>query len=86
MPAKVSDNAEKELYLTPAGHYTAADIAANGNMTASQKFKGIKSEHNMNPKRRHCLSYIGYKGQCQVQRIIGGKPYQFCCPPASTNS
>ncbi len=50
MPDKVLSEAEKELYLTPGGHYTDADIAANGRVTASQKFKGIKSDHNMNTK------------------------------------
>ncbi len=82
MPDKVSNDAEKELYLTPGGHYTAADIAANGNVTASQKFKGIKSDHNMNPKPGDIVCPIsGTKANPKFTWIIGGKPYQFCCPP-----
>ncbi len=82
MPAKVADSAEKELYLTPGGHYTAADIEANGNVTASQKFKGLKSDHNMNPKVGDILCPIsGTKANPKFTWTIGGKAYQFCCPP-----
>ncbi len=82
MPDKVSSDAEKELYLTPGGHYTAADVAANGNMTASQKFKGIKSDHNMNPKSGDTICPIsGTKANAKFTWVIAGKPYQFCCPP-----
>src|SRR5262249_5295427 len=31
---------ERELFLTPGGVYTAADIQANGNTTPAEKFKG----------------------------------------------
>ncbi len=82
MPEKVADNAERELYLTPGGRYTAADIAANGNMTASQKFKGLKSEHNMKPDVGDMLCPIsGTKANSKFTWIIDSKPYQFCCPP-----
>ena len=50
MPDKVADDAERELYLTPGGIYTQADIEANGNLTASQKFKGFMAKHDMHPK------------------------------------
>ena len=50
MPDKVSDDAERKLYLAPGGIYTQADIDANGNMTATQKFKGFMAKHDMHPK------------------------------------
>lgn len=82
MPDKVSNDAEKELYLTPGGHYTAADVAANGNMTASEKFRGIKSDHNMHPQAGDTVCPIsGTKANPKFTWVIGGKPYQFCCPP-----
>lgn len=82
MPDKVTSASERELYLTPGGHYTAADIEANGNMTASQKFKGIKSDHNMNPKPGDVVCPVsGTKANPKFTWIIGGKPFQFCCPP-----
>lgn len=82
MPAKVADDAERELYLSPGGQYTAADVTANGNLTASQKFKGIKSEHDMKPESGDMLCPIsGTKANPKFTWIIGGKPYQFCCPP-----
>jgi hypothetical protein len=82
MPAKVANEAERELYLTPGGRYTAADIEANGNMTASQKFKGIKSEHDMKPEVGDMLCPIsGTKANSKFTWIIDGKPYEFCCPP-----
>jgi len=82
MPTKVADRAEKEFYLTPGGRYTAADIVANGNTTATLKFQGIKSEHDMRPKTGDMLCPIsGTKANPKFTWIIDGKPYQFCCPP-----
>ena len=51
MPLKVADDKERELYLTPGGAYTEADIAANGKQTASEKYRGFLSEHDFSPKR-----------------------------------
>lgn len=82
MPDKLADDAERDLYLTPGGRYTAADVAANGNVTASQKFKGIKSAHDMNPKSGDRICPITEtKANPKFTWIIDGKPYQFCCPP-----
>lgn len=82
MPAKVANDAERDLYLTPGGRYTAADIAANGNVTASQKFKGLKSAHNMKPEVGDKLCPIsGTKANPNFTWIIDGKPFEFCCPP-----
>ncbi len=82
MPDKLADDAERELYLTPGGRYTAADITANGNVTASQKFKGIKSAHDMNPKPGDRICPITEtKANPNFTWVIDGKPYQFCCPP-----
>ncbi len=82
MPAKVASDVEQKLYLTPGGRYTAADIQANGNVTASQKFKGVKSEHDMKPNVGDMLCPIsGTKANPKFTWIIDGKPYQFCCPP-----
>jgi len=82
MPEKIADTEENELYLTPGGRYTAADVAANGKMTASQKFKGIKSTHDMKPKVGDRLCPITEtKANPNFTWIIDGKPYEFCCPP-----
>ncbi len=82
MPSKVANDKERELYLTPGGRYTADDIAANGDATATQKFKGIKSEHNMKPEVGDQLCPIsGTKANPKFTWIIDGKPYEFCCPP-----
>ena len=43
MPCKVTDEAERQLYLTAGGKFTAADIKANGSKTASQKYRGFHS-------------------------------------------
>ena len=82
MPDKLAASEEQELYLTPVGRYTSADIAANGNVTASQKFKGIKSAHDMNPKEGDRICPITEtKANPKFTWVIDGKPYQFCCPP-----
>lgn len=82
MPDKVADEAERELYLTPAGLYTQADIKANGNLTASRKFKGFMAKHDMHPKPGDKICPITMtKANPACSWIVGGKTYEFCCPP-----
>lgn len=82
MPAKLGSAREKELYLTPGGKYTADDIAANGNTTASQKFKGIPAKHDRKPQPGDRVCPISMtKANPKFTWIIGGQAYQFCCPP-----
>jgi len=82
MPDKVADEAERELYLTPGGIYTQADIEANGNMTASQRFKGFMAKHDMHPKPGDKICPVTMtKANPTCSWIVGGKKYEFCCPP-----
>jgi hypothetical protein len=82
MPAKVADDEERELYLTPGGLYTQEDITANGNVTASQKFKGVMAAHDLHPKTGDKLCPITLtKSNPKFTWIIGGKAYELCCPP-----
>lgn len=82
MPGKVADKEEHNLYLTPGGKYTASDIAANGNVTAAVKFKGRKSSHDMSPKKGDKICPITKtKANADFAWIVGGKTYEFCCPP-----
>jgi hypothetical protein len=62
MPAKVTDDAERQLYLVPGGAYTAADIDANSRCTASEKFKGFRAKHDSHPKAGDRL--------CPVNRLL----------------
>lgn len=82
MPSELPADEEQSLYLTPGGKYTEADIEANGRMTASQKFKGILSSHDMKPKPGDRICPITLtKANPKFTWIIGGEPYEFCCPP-----
>lgn len=82
MPAKVADEAERDLYLTPGGKYTEADIEANGRHTASEKFAGFRAEHDPSPAPGSRLCPITQtKANPACSWIIGGKTYEFCCPP-----
>ncbi len=65
---------ERELYLTPGGIYTEADIKANGKQLPSQKFRGVRPSHDFkpNPGDRICPVTLtkanpGYTG------VIGGE-------------
>lgn len=79
---KVSGDEERQLYLTPGGKYTEADIKANGNMTASQKFKGVMSSHDRKPKSGDKICPITRtKANPKITWVVGGKTYEFCCPP-----
>jgi YHS domain-containing protein len=82
MPAGLPAAEEQALYFTPGGKYTEADIAANGHMTASQKFKGILSSHDMKPKSGDRICPVTLtKANPKFTWTIDGKPYEFCCPP-----
>jgi len=82
MPSKVADDEERKLYLTPAGKYTVADIKANGSMTASVKFKGLKADHDLKPKSGEKICPVTLtKANPKFSWVIDGKVYEFCCPP-----
>jgi hypothetical protein len=82
MPVAATGSEEELLYLTPGGKYTLADIAANGHVTASKKFKGIPSNHNAKPDAGDRLCPISStKANPKFTWVIDGQNYQFCCPP-----
>ncbi len=82
MPTKVEDEAERQLYLEPGGLYTAADIAANGGLTASQKFAGFKPSHDFDPQPGDLLCPVTRtKANPACEWTIDGRQYTFCCPP-----
>jgi hypothetical protein len=82
MPAGVDADEERALYLTPGGIYTEADIKANGSMTAGDKYKGKMAKHDMKPKAGDKVCPITMtKANPKFTWIIGGKTYEFCCPP-----
>jgi YHS domain-containing protein len=82
MPRKVTDDAERQLYLTAGGKLTEADIKANGSQTASQKYRGFHSVHDMHPQSGELICPVTQtKANPKCTWIVGGKQYQFCCPP-----
>ena len=82
MPDKVADDRERDLYLTPGGLYTEADIAANGSKTASERFAGFKPAHDLDPQPGDKICPITLtKSNPQCAWVVGGKTYEFCCPP-----
>jgi hypothetical protein len=82
MPAKVTDSAERELYLQPGGIYTQADILANGSQTASERFQGFQSAHDHNPKPGDKICPITQtKANPSCAWTVDGQSYEFCCPP-----
>ena len=82
MPEKVGGEEERKLYLTPGGRYTEADIKANGGVTTSEKFKGVKAEHDASPKPGDRICPVSRsKASPKFAWVVVGKEYQFCCPP-----
>ena len=82
MPDSRTAEEERTLYLTPGGKYTEADIKANGSVTATEKFNGIKSSHDAKPKPGDRICPISMtKANPKFTWTINGKSYQFCCPP-----
>ena len=82
MPDKVADEEERDLYLTPGGLYTEADIEANGRTIASERFATFKAKHDLHPQPGEKICPVTLtKSNPQCTWIIGGKTYEFCCPP-----
>jgi hypothetical protein len=82
MPYKVVAEAERQLYLTPRGLYSQADMEANDGLTPSQKFAGFQAEHDFSPQAGEALCPITRtKANPECEWIIGGRRYRFCCPP-----
>jgi len=82
MPSKVVDDEEQQLYLTPGGKYTEADIAANGRVTASQRYADFHSAHDFDPQPGDALCPVTRtKAHPDCSWTIDGKTYLFCCPP-----
>lgn len=82
MPESLPAEEDRKLYLTAGGKYTEADITANGGVTATQKFRGVPSSHNMFPKEGDRICPVTKtKANPKFTWIVDGKSYQFCCPP-----
>lgn len=82
MPDTLPADEAARLFLTPGGRYTAADIEANGRRTGEQKFADFSPRHDLKPKPGERICPITLtKANPECSWIIGGRTYEFCCPP-----
>jgi hypothetical protein len=73
---------QENLYRTPGGKYTEADIQANGNEAAPRKFEGFQANHDARPMPGDKICPVSRtKANPKCAWIVGGKTYEFCCPP-----
>jgi hypothetical protein len=80
--SQLTTAAERELYLTPGGVYTQADIDANGRTTPSVRYANFQARHDLNPQPGDPLCPITRtKASPDCTWTIAGCNYQFCCPP-----
>ncbi len=81
MPKGVSGAKEKELFFTAAGKYTEDDIKANGPQTPKQKYRGMRANHRKPQPGELMCPVTDNKSDTRCAWIVGGKRYEFCCPP-----
>jgi hypothetical protein len=82
VPARMAEEEERKLYLTPGGKYTAEDIKANGGQTASERFRGMMASHDLKPRPGDRICPITLtKANPKFTWVVSGKSYEFCCPP-----
>lgn len=82
MPFHAADAEERELFSSPAGAYTLADIEANGALIPLEKYQGFRAEHDFRPQPGDQLCPITRtKANRDCTWIVGGQVYEFCCPP-----
>ena len=73
---------QENLYRMPGGKYTDADIQANGDESASKKFEGFQASHDARPRSGDRICPVSRtKAHAECNWIVGGKTYEFCCPP-----
>ena len=73
---------EKKLFLTPGGKYTEADVKANGNVTASRKYRGFQARHDLKPSKGDRICPVTLtKANPQCSWIVADEKHLFCCPP-----
>jgi hypothetical protein len=82
MPDAASGEDSRPLYFVPGGKYTAADIEANGRTTASEKYRGFRSNHDFAPAPGDRVCPVTRtKADPRCTWTVNGTVYQFCCPP-----
>jgi hypothetical protein len=82
MPAALADAEELNLFQTAAGKYSLADIAANGPLLPSQKYRGFRAQHDYSPQPGERVCPITRtKANPNCTWIVAGESYEFCCPP-----
>jgi hypothetical protein len=82
MPAQLPESEEQELHLSPGGSYTVGDIAANGHLVPSQKYRGFQARHDYQPSVGDRLCPVTRtKANEACTWTINGQVYEFCCPP-----
>ncbi|WP_425613571.1 hypothetical protein NA78x_003406 [Anatilimnocola sp. NA78] len=82
MPAMIADETERELFQSAGGKYTLADITANGTELPSQKYRGFRAVHDLQPQPGDRLCPITRtKANLTCTWIVDGQAYAFCCPP-----
>ncbi|MCI0456023.1 MAG: hypothetical protein L0Z62_03465 [Gemmataceae bacterium] len=73
---------EKKLLLNPGGKYTEADIKANGQVTVSEQFKGVRLVHELRPAVGDKICPVTrVKANARISWVVGRRTYRFCCPP-----
>lgn len=64
------------------GKYLDTDIEANGRQTPEEKFVGFQMEHDLKPRAGDKICPITRaKARPGCSWVVGGKGYEFCCPP-----
>lgn len=82
MPAPVAATEERQLHLVPGGKYTVDDIAANGHLVPSLKYRGFQARHDHDPQPGDQVCPVSRtKADPACSWIVGGQEYLFCCPP-----
>jgi hypothetical protein len=82
MPAPIAEARERALFQSAGGRYSPSDIAANGPVLPSQKFRGFQAKHDYQPKPGDRVCPVTFtKANPDCTWIVDGQTYEFCCPP-----
>lgn len=82
MPLPAAPDEQHRLYATPGGRYTAADIRANGEAPAAEKYRGIIASHHLHPAAGERICPVTHtRANPRFAWTVDGQRYLFCCPP-----
>lgn len=73
---------QEKFFRMPGGKYTEADVRANEDRSAFEKYRSFQPKHDLKPRFGDRLCPVtNTKATLDCTWVVAGATYAFCCPP-----